>query len=336
MRRRILIGIIISVVFVFLVIYIIGFKLNLNQLLLILKSAKYQLVLFAVIANLFTLVLRSWRWRYLLSPIKQIKVISLLSIISIGAMTDMVFPARLGDLVRAYMIGRNEKLSKVAALATIVVERIIDILAILLIAFIILFLVRFSSLDQSLPKGLKLGFYIIILMVACLVCLLFFIKLKTDQVIRVIKACLSFLPTRWLEKISNTIYSFAEGLQAINNYKQLIYNLFLTFFLWGFFAFSNFLILGSLAINLPFYAPFLILVFQIIGVSLPSSPGFIGTYHAAVIAGFTFFEISRELAVSVAIVMHASFFFPFITIGLVFLWQGNFSVRELLSVQTQK
>jgi uncharacterized membrane protein YbhN (UPF0104 family) len=94
-------------------------------------------------------------------------------------------------------------------------------------------------------------------------------------------------------------------------------------------ALSNFLILCAFGLHLPLYAAFFFLVVQILGVMIPASPGFIGTYHAAIIAGFTVFEVPQELALSVAIIMHATFFFPFILVGLIFLWWENLSLRDL-------
>jgi len=79
----------------------------------------------------------------------------------------------------------------------------------------------------------------------------------------------------------------------------------------------------------------LLLVFQGFGITIPSSPGFIGTYHAAVVAGLAVFGISYELAIGVAIIMHAAFFLPFIVLGLVFLWTEHVSLQEVWSVKAK-
>ncbi len=127
---------------------------------------------------------------------------------------------------------------------------------------------------------------------------------------------------------------FASGLQTIKKGRHLFAVLALSIVLWSTFALSNFLVFRSFSLDLPYYAPFFFLVFQVLGVTLPSSPGFIGTYHAAVVVDFTSFDVSHERALSVAITMHAAFFFPFIAAGLFFLWRENLSMRTLISVNT--
>ena len=94
-------------------------------------------------------------------------------------------------------------------------------------------------------------------------------------------------------------------------------------------AFSNLLIFYAFDLHLPMFAAFFILMVQILGVLIPSSPGFVGTYHAAVVAGLAVFEVTQELALSIAILMHAAFFFPCILVGLIFLWGENLTLREL-------
>jgi uncharacterized membrane protein YbhN (UPF0104 family) len=94
-------------------------------------------------------------------------------------------------------------------------------------------------------------------------------------------------------------------------------------------AFSNVCVFYAFGLRLPFIAAFLVLGMQMLGVTIPAAPGFIGTYHAAVVAGLAVFEVATELALSMAIVMHATFFFPFLLIGLLFLWWESLSLRDL-------
>ncbi len=101
-------------------------------------------------------------------------------------------------------------------------------------------------------------------------------------------------------------------------------------------ALTNVLVLRSFDLHLPLYAAFFFLVVQVLGAIIPSSPGFFGTYHAAIIAGFTVFEVSQEVALSVAVIMHAAFFFPFVVVGLIFLWSENLSLGELRSVKASR
>ena len=104
-----------------------------------LKTADYAYVPLAVLLTLLTNILRSYRWKYLLNPIRPISIVSVFSGVAIGSMANNVLPARLGELVRSYFLGQKEDLSKSSTLATIVVERLFD-------GFTLLFFLAFISL----------------------------------------------------------------------------------------------------------------------------------------------------------------------------------------------
>jgi uncharacterized protein (TIRG00374 family) len=302
---------------------------DINQLLISLRSIQYPPLLSAILVLLLTLVVRSWRWQKLLNPIRPIKIQYLLSAISIGGMVDMLFPARAGDIVRAYMIGRKAQINKMASFATVIVEKIFDLLTVVLIAISIFI---FSSTGMGIvlwPESFEISIYILLLFLITVCIALWLLRNKTNNVLKFISVSLFFLPRNWLDKLVKQLRSFAVGLESIQSSRILIYTILFSLLLWSLFAASNFLIIRSFGLQLPFYAPFLVLAFQILGVTLPSSPGFIGTYHTAVILAFAMFDVSNEMAISVAIIMHAAFFFPLILVGLLFLWKEDLSFQKL-------
>src|SRR5579862_7409108 len=89
---------------------------------------------------------RTWRWHYLLRPMKQIPLKSLFPIVVIGYMGNNVYPFRAGEVIRAYVLRRNEGVKITASLATIVVERIFDGLVMLIFVFVAL---PFANFDQG-------------------------------------------------------------------------------------------------------------------------------------------------------------------------------------------
>ena len=328
MRWRFWLGVAISVILVVLIVR----QVQLNQLISILRSARYQPLVLGVLSLLTTLVIRSWRWQQLLEPIKRIRMPNLLSATSIGAMTDMVFPARAGDVVRAYVIGRKEEVGAMVSLSTIVVERVFDVVTILLISVCLLPFLGFGMGRQPLASGLGAGILVATFLCLALLGGLWLLRSRTAQATGLVRTILFFLPKPWLDRIVTSLESFVIGLKAIRGGWHLVSILGLSILLWSAFALSNLFILSSFGLQLPPYSAFLFLVFQVLGVTLPSSPGFIGTYHAAVLAGFAVFEVSQDLALSVAITMHAAFFFPFILLGFIFLWRENLSFAELLRI----
>jgi hypothetical protein len=331
MKWQVSLGIGISAVCVWFILARVDFK----QLASILQSAHYLFLVLATLIVVATLIIRAWRWGYLLEPVKPVGLLHLLSATAIGFMANMLLPARVGEVVRAYVIAQKEHVSTMASLATIVVERVIDLLSILLVLICILIFTTFPLEMVPIAEGLRMGGYVSGFICLLLVSGLWLLKARTPQMVRLIRGCLIFLPKRWRECLLEALHSFVQGLQAIKRGWHLMSILLLSLCLWAAVALSNFLIFYAFGLRLPFFAAFFILVVQVLSVMVPSSPGFIGTYHAAVVAGLAVFEVTQELALSVAIMMHATFFLPFILIGLFFLWSESFSLRDLRTMKTQ-
>jgi uncharacterized membrane protein YbhN (UPF0104 family) len=87
--------------------------------------------------------------------------------------------------------------------------------------------------------------------------------------------------------------------------------------------------LRSFGIILPITASMFIMVFLVFAVMVPASPGYVGTYHAACVYGLMAFNIQKEKALSIALIIHGINFFPVIILGLYYLWQDNVSLAEM-------
>ena len=108
------------------------------------KKVDYWYIIPVILLNLIGFLFRSLRWKYLIEPVKIIRLLNLFSSVMIGFMANNVLPVRLGEIVRAYSIGKMEKISRSSAFATVVVERVLDIFFILLVFLILFFLFPFS------------------------------------------------------------------------------------------------------------------------------------------------------------------------------------------------
>ena len=95
------------------------------------RHVDYLYTIPAMLLIFASLWMRAFRWRYLLSPVKLIGIRSLFYAVGVGSMVNIVFPARLGEVVRAHAIGTKEQISRSASFATIVVERVFDGFALL-------------------------------------------------------------------------------------------------------------------------------------------------------------------------------------------------------------
>lgn len=332
MKKNFCFGIIISGIFVFLIVYRLDFK----ELGTALKSASYIFLIPIFLLFVLNLLIRSLRWRYLIKPVKKIRVKSLFSATSIGFMANMVLPVRMGEFVRAFVLAYKEKISKSASFATIVVERLFDGFTVLSILVLILTFVNFPEEMGFIGRNLKTAGYLSFIFYLFILGILIFLRLDKSRVIRWFRTIFFFLPERLLNRFLQILDSFSSGLQILEGGRQFFPIIFLSALLWLTVVIVNYIVFVSFHLNLPLYAPFFLVVMQAIGVMIPSSPGFIGTFHAASVIGLAFFGVSKEVALSAAIVMHAAFFIPIVTLGFIFLWTEHISFRELRDIKDER
>ncbi len=331
MKWNIVLGTAISALFVLIIFYQVDFE----QLLAALRAVHVLPAAVAAVLIVCTHLVRAWRWQYFLEPIKRVRTTSLFSAVSIGFMANMLLPAHAGEVVRAYLVGHKERVGTMASLATIVVERVADFTALLVIMVVTLASIQMPPEMASVARHLKLGGYLAAGLGVLLVGGLWLLGVRTPQTVARLRRWLAFLPEAWLARLLEALRAFALGLQSLRRGAHVAPVMALSFVLWGIVALCNWLVLFAFDLQLPFYAAFFILILQSAGVVVPSAPGFIGTYHAAVMLALAVFGVSRELALSVALVMHATFFFPFILVGLVCLWGESLSWHDLQSVRAR-
>jgi len=308
-----------------------------------LKSANYVYLPLAALVNLSTFWLRAERWKYLLEPVKRTTTARLFPITTIGFMATNLLPARAGEFVRAYAVARKEGISPSASFATIVLERVLDSIVIITFFVIILFLIDFndtsggamspgiapSNISPGMLKTTGMVFSSILIVTFVLLLLL---KLYPITVIGVINKVLFPLPEQIKKRIAQILESFSSGLQVLKKGNHILPLLFWSVGVWGVSALSIWFTLMAFNLHLPFHAAGFILVLVAFAVALPSSPGFIGPFHAATSAGLIFFSVDKSIATGVSLIVHAISVVPVTLLGLFYLWMENISFSEIKRV----
>jgi uncharacterized protein (TIRG00374 family) len=276
-----------------------------------------------------SLGIRAWRWRFIMAPVKLISTHRLFSAMMIGFMGNMLLPARAGEFIRAYVIGKTQRVSTSASLATVVVERLLDGITLLAVLLISALALRFPGDSKQLTHHIRtagwLAFWFYLAVLA--VCVL--LRLYQDPMRRGILAALFFLPERWRAKASHLLDGFVHGLEVVRGGWHLVPILALSVVAWSIQAVAIWFVFLALHLKLSLGAAFFLIAVQAFGVMIPSSPGFIGTFHAASILALVALGVGREMALSASIVMHLLFFIPVIITGLVYLWVENMSFHEI-------
>jgi len=325
MNWRLWIGLLISFIFLYLSFY----KIDFYTLAQALKTANYFYLFPIALLYYLTYVFRAFRWYYLMEPIKSIGFFSLFSATVIGFMANLILPARMGEFVRAYQIGKTEQVSKSASFATIVIERLLDGFTVLGVLIIVLILLKIPEDKAFIGQVLRKGGYLSLLFYLAVIAFLLLLRLKTERIIAIIDRILFFLPERISKTALNLITSFTEGVHFFKGFRRVSLIILYSIVIWAAAITAVFMAALSFDVYLPIVASMFVTVMIVFGVMLPSAPGFIGTYHAACLYALLFYNFPREKALSIAIVMHASFFFPTIILGLILLAWQKITFKEL-------
>jgi uncharacterized protein (TIRG00374 family) len=317
----------ISLVFLDLVFY----KLDIGTMLMALRQANYYMFIPSLVILAITLVVRTWRWHWLLYQTKTARFYSLFSSLMIGTAANMVLPARAGEFIRAYFLGRREKISKTTAFATIVVERIFDGLTILLFLLLVVILTGAKSDEIRTVGYLGAAFYLGVLVG------LFLLYFRKDFLIRLIEA---LLPQPLAAKVIELLEAFLEGMQVMRNGRQLFMVVLLSLATWVGFALSFWPILLAFDFGapVPYYTAFLVIAFDALGLTIPGAPAGIGIFqYVTVLALRIAFTLSGaklaanfgEVATAFSLVLHFSQVAPEVLIGLYCFLRENVSLHEV-------
>ena len=315
-------GLLISGIFLFLAVR----NVDLIKTWHVIRSANPVFLLYAVLFQMVHYIFRALRWGVLLQPIRETRFINRFNSTVIGFAANCVLPARLGEFIRANYLGQSENVSKSSAFGTVVVERFFDGFTLLLILVIGLMGTVFPEEWQKMALKLRSTGFVLFAGYILVISMLAAFKNKSDFFLTQLNKFLFFLSRKSRQKILDIIQNFSQGLILLQTPTGWFKAVSFSILLWFIALCQVQLVEYSLGISLSFIAAFIILAMGSLGVIIPSSPGFIGTYHLAVQYGFIFYNIHKEEALSAAIILHATFFFPTILFGLIsFLsMQGNF------------
>jgi uncharacterized protein (TIRG00374 family) len=316
-RIRVLAGIILTILFLFLVLW----RIDFDEMGKALGTANYWYVIPAVACTFLGYVIRTIRWSVLLSPTKRISIPNLFPLLMIGFMANNVLPARIGEFVRAYNLGAKEGISKSAGLATVVLERLFDGIT------LILFIAILSLLCPLPGWGSELAVISALVFAAAFVVLVLLL-IRKDFALSILNLILRPLPKRIASRAEGMASLFVVGLDVLKGAPEVVATLALSVVVWVLEASSYYLIISGFNTGLEgperIFASLFLLVVVNLGIMIPSAPGYVGTFQFFGVLALGAFGEGRELALSVAVVSHAMQWIMVTGIGFI-----CFSVQNL-------
>ncbi len=296
--------------------------------------ARLDLVLASLAVTGLTYVLRAARWQYLLLPIGHVRLANALRTTIIGFAATALLPARAGEVLRPYLLARKEGLSATATFATVIVERVLDTLTVVLLfaSYLLFFDTGMAAADAVTFRQIQWGGAAAA--AACVVLLggVFFLAGHPATLERLTLGLSKVLPERFSGRASRLVQTFAEGLSIVRSPARLVTAVALSLPLWLSIAIGIWLVTRAFHIDMPFTGSFVIVALLVVGVAVPT-PGAVGGFHYFYKLGATaFFAATPDRAVGAALVLHAVSFVPVAIVGLILLAQEGLCLSRLGSL----
>lgn len=299
-----------------------------------LRSANVPLVLLAVLVGTGMFPLRARRWRPILDSVApNLPFDPLWRATAIGMMANNILPARVGELVRAFVLTRLTSVPFSASFASLVVDRAFD-------AVVVLLLMVVAMLDPRFPANVEIagrpaghvagsGVVLVVLLGLALYTIVFF----PDRLIRIFELFVRRVAPRFEERGRKMLRSFANGLSVLRHPGRFISVLYWAVLHWVVQATAFWIGFQAFGIDAPFTAALFVQGVIVIGVSLPSTPGYFGFFEAAAKISLVLYGVSESLAVAWALVYHILSLIPITLIGLYYLARSGLRLGELKEIE---
>ena len=288
-------------------------------------AARPDFLLLALAVTIGTFVVRAERWQYLLGPLGPTRFSTVFRTTVIGFAASAVLPARAGEVIRPYLLARREGLSATATFATIIVERILDLVAVLMLmaAFLIWFDPGMESRNSKAFETVRYGGLVMAPVAIATLAVMFFMAGHPERLHRWVLKAEAILPARIAGMIARFAQTFAEGFAVVRSPARLAAAIAWSLVLWIAIASGIWAVSIAFGIVMPFTGAWLMLGPLVVGVAVPT-PGGVGGFHEAYRFGATaFFGAEENTAVGAAIVLHAISIGPVIIAGLIFILQDG-------------
>jgi hypothetical protein len=331
-RWQFWIGIAISALFL----YLAQRGLHLGELWGAVRGATYWWLVPGVAIYFVAVWARAWRWHYLLRPVKPISTRVLFPITAIGYMGNNIYPARAGEVLRAIVLKRFEEVPISASLATIIVERVFD--GVVMLGFVFLNLPELARLTVTSGfignirtlalwgAGAFIGALVIFLIGA----------MFPERALRIAEwVIVRFIPARFREPLLGFAEQFLGGLAGLRSARDA-WMIFLTsVVIWLLETGKYWFVMQAFPFEVSFFTLMLMNGIVNLATTIPSAPGYVGTFDAPGIAVLAAYGVERAVAAGYTLVLHVALWLPITALGAFYLtragigWQaGLVRIRE--------
>jgi hypothetical protein len=326
------VGVLISILFIWLAVR----GLKLNEFWEVVRQANYWWLLPGIAVYFVGVWVRAWRWHYLLGPIKKIPTKTMFPITTIGYMGNNIYPARAGEVLRAVILKRKEGVSVSASLATIIVERIFD--GVVMLAFVFVNLPELAKLTGSsgfvgniqqvaiVGTGIFLGALLIFLLAAM------FPQIAEKVGLWII---FHFTPQRFHTRLISMSKRFLDGLASLRSPLNVLMVFCTSAVIWLLETGKYWFVMHAFNFNVSFFVLMLMNGIVNLATTIPSAPGYIGTFDAPGIAVLTAYGIDQATAAGYTLTLHVALWLPITALGAYYLAREGIQWSDRLRTEME-
>ena len=273
----------------------------------------------------------------MLNPIGRTRFVNAFRTTVMGFAASGVLPGRVGEVVRPYLLARREGLNATACFATVILERLLDMVTVLILfaAFLLMTTPEMGAGDPRAFAAIKLGGLIAAAAAVLALVFMYFMAGHPAALGRLSMNVERVLPARGAQVVARLVERFAEGLIVVRQPRQFLIAVALSLPLWLSIASGIWLASRAFHIDLPFEGSFLLMTILVVGVAVPT-PGAVGGFHKAFqIGAMAFYGVPKDRAIGAAIVLHAISFVPVTIVGILFMVQEGLSLGRMRRLAEQ-
>ena len=306
------------------------------------RRADYGWIVLALPAFLFGYVIRGLRWHYLLAPIQRVPTRRLLPYLVIGFMANNVFPGRMGELVRPYLAGKRLGISSAASFATVVLERILDGLTMLLIfstgsALLSTRVQQAANSEYSILGHSAAEFYhwvhVSILAAAFLFSSLLMLGFMAitfqERFFGSATRLARHLPLGIRTKGEEMLRRFVSGLAVLQSRAEMVSVFAFSVVAWAFEGMTYYFVARAFHLGLSFGAILMLMALVNLAIMVPASPGGWGPFEIVGVGYLKLLGVPEPSAIAYVLIVHSMIIVPISAWGVYFMAREGLSLREI-------
>ncbi len=305
------------------------------------RSINYGLLAAGIILSQVSIYIRAIRWRYLLLACQPIPMSKLYPAVIVGMAANWIIPFRIGEMAGAFSLSRLTNIRFTTLAASVIADRLLDVLWLVgALALALHFLSIPSiqlparllgqevSIDSEWLVGAARLLGMLFLAIVALMGLLYF---RQGQILRLVDSTLGRVaPKLAINIVIPTLGKFADGLHVLRRGYDMLMSVLVTLVLWGMMLVGAYVLIASFPLATPpsLTQAFLVLICVAGGLTAPNAPGFVGTFHLAIVIGLLMADPTTDidLAISFAIIYHLTQIVPTTLLGLFMAWRHGLSL----------